>query len=92
MTINPTTSKLQAALNKLNPTHIDLQDDSASHAGHAGNTGGSHYNVTIVSQDFDGLSLIKRHRLVYEAAGELMTHGIHALSIQAKTPAEFAQK
>lgn len=84
-----TTSKLQIALNSLNPSYLELQDDSALHAGHAGNTGGSHYTVTIVSEAFDGLSLIKRHRLVYEAVGDLMTHDIHALSIQAKTPAEY---
>tara|TARA_R110001606_G_scaffold399310_1_gene584773 strand:+ start:102271 stop:102543 length:273 start_codon:yes stop_codon:yes gene_type:complete len=84
-----TTSKLQTALSNLNPAHLDLQDDSALHAGHAGNTGGSHYTVTIVSEAFNGLSLIKRHRLVYDAVGELMTNDIHALSIQAKTPAEF---
>lgn len=84
-----TTSKLQAALSNLNPTYLELQDDSALHAGHAGNTGGSHYTVTIVSEAFNGLSLIKRHRLVYEAVGDLMTNDIHALSIHAKTPAEF---
>tara|TARA_R110002050_G_scaffold9504_1_gene32907 strand:- start:49396 stop:49671 length:276 start_codon:yes stop_codon:yes gene_type:complete len=84
-----TTSKLQAALNKLNPSYLDLQDDSALHAGHAGNTGGSHYTVTIVSEDFNGLLPIKRHRLVYEAVGDLMIKDIHALSIKAKTSAEF---
>jgi BolA protein len=83
------TSKLQVALNSLNPTYLDLQDDSALHAGHAGNTGGSHYTVTIVSEAFNGLSLIKRHRLVYESVGDLMTNDIHALSIKAKTPAEY---
>jgi len=84
-----TTAKLQAALNTLDPAYLELQDDSALHAGHAGNTGGSHYTVTIVSEAFTSLSLIKRHRLVYEAVGNLMTHDIHALSIHAKTPAEF---
>ena len=84
-----TTGKLQTALNSLNPSYLDLQDDSALHAGHAGNTGGSHYTVTIVSEAFNGLSLIKRHRLVYDAVGDLMTNDIHALSIQAKTPDEF---
>jgi BolA protein len=84
-----TTSKLQTALNSLNPAYLDLQDDSASHAGHAGNTGGSHYTVTIVSEAFNDLALIKRHRLVYEAVGDLMTNDIHALSIKAKTPAEY---
>jgi BolA protein len=84
-----TTNKLHVALNSLNPTYLDLQDDSALHAGHAGNTGGSHYTVTIVSEAFNGLSLIKRHRLVYEAVGDLMINDIHALSIKAKTPAEY---
>ncbi|HDY85472.1 hypothetical protein LCGC14_1091600 [marine sediment metagenome] len=84
-----TTTRLQAALNTLNPTYLELQDDSALHAGHAGNTGGSHYTVIIVSEAFTDLLLIKRHRLVYEAVGKLMVKDIHALSIQAKTPAEF---
>tara|TARA_R110002049_G_scaffold226759_6_gene398907 strand:+ start:956 stop:1231 length:276 start_codon:yes stop_codon:yes gene_type:complete len=84
-----TTSKLQAALNSLKPSYLDLQDDSALHAGHAGNTGGSHYTVIVVSEAFNDLSLIKRHRLVYDVVGDLMTNDIHALSIQAKTPAEF---
>jgi len=84
-----TTNKVKSALSSLKPTYLDLQDDSALHAGHAGNTGGSHYTVTIVSEAFNGLSLIKRHRLVYEAVGELMTNDIHALSMHAKTPAEF---
>ena len=57
--------------------------------GHAGNTGGGHYTLTIVSDVFDGLMLIKRHRLVNEAAKELLASDIHALSIIAKTPAEF---
>lgn len=87
--MNDTTGKLEAALTKLNPSYLELQDDSALHAGHAGNTGGSHYTVTIVSEAFNGLSLIKRHRIVYEAVGDLMAHDIHALSIKAKTPTEF---
>jgi len=87
-----TTVRLQAALNTLNPSYLELQDDSALHAGHAGNTGGSHYSVTIVSKAFTDLLLIKRHRLVYEAVGDLMVKEIHALSIQAKTPAEFGLK
>jgi BolA protein len=85
-----TTSKLETALNSLDPSYLDLQDDSALHAGHAGNTGGSHYTVTIVSEAFSGMSLIKRHRVVYEAVGDLMTHDIHALSIKAKTSTEFS--
>lgn len=85
-----TTSKLEARLNSLHPTYLKIQDDSALHAGHSGNTGGSHYTITIVSEAFNGLSLIKRHRIVYEAVGNLMTNDIHALSINAKTPVEFS--
>ena len=81
-----TTEKLQQLLTAaLNPTELVIEDDSANHAGHAGNMGGGHYNVMIVSDQFEGLSLIKRHRLVYDAVDELMASDIHALSIKAKT-------
>ena len=83
-----TASKLELALAQLNPSYLNIQDDSALHAGHAGNTGGGHFTVTIISDNFDGLSIIKRHRLVYDAAKVLMEKDIHALSIHAKTPAE----
>lgn len=80
-----TVEKLQQRLtDALNPTELIIEDDSASHAGHAGNTGGGHYNVIITSSQFEGLSLIKRHRLVYDAVDELMASDIHALSIKAK--------
>lgn len=83
-----TIEQLKAALAPLNPSHLAIQDDSALHIGHTGNTGGGHYTVTIISDQFNGLSLIKRHRLVYDAAAALMKHDIHAMSIQAKTPQE----
>ncbi len=84
-----TVERLQQLLTKaLNPSELIIEDDSASHAGHAGNTGGGHYNVTITSAQFEGLSLIKRHRLVYDAVDELMVSDIHALSIKAGTPTE----
>lgn len=83
-----TVNQLKQALTSLNPSYLDIQDDSALHAGHAGNTGGGHYTVTIVSDVFNDLSLIKRHRLVYDAAKTLMANDIHALSINAKTLAE----
>ncbi|MDG1687881.1 MAG: BolA family transcriptional regulator [Gammaproteobacteria bacterium] len=83
-----TVEKLELALVCLEPQRLIIQDDSALHAGHAGNTGGGHYTVTIVSSHFEHLSLLKRHRLVYDAAATLMKRDIHALSIQAKTPQE----
>ncbi|WP_417549898.1 BolA family protein [Methylophaga sp.] len=84
-----TQQKLEEALQKLNPVQLQITDDSHLHAGHAGNTGGGHFTVFIVSEAFAGLSPLKRHRLVYEAAAELLPSAIHALSIQAKTPAEL---
>jgi BolA protein len=84
-----TTIKLEQALSSLNPSYLNVQDDSALHAGHAGNMGGGHYTITIVSDSFKGLSIIKRHRLVYEAAKTLLEKEIHALSINAKVPSEF---
>lgn len=84
-----TQQKLEQALQQLDPIQIQITDDSHLHAGHAGNTGGGHFTVFIVSDAFAGLSLIKRHRLVYDAAAELLPSAIHALSIQAKTPDEL---
>ena len=87
--MSTTTQKLENVLTlALTPTTLTIQDDSALHAGHAGNTGGGHYSIVIVSKAFEGLPLIKRHKLVYEAAAALMKTDIHALSIQAKTPTE----
>lgn len=86
--MSDTVTELKKALATLNPQRLEIQDDSALHAGHAGNTGGGHYTVTIISDAFNGLPLIQRHRLVYDAAKALMTRDIHALSIDAKTPAE----
>lgn len=84
-----TQQKLEQALQQLDPIQMQITDDSHLHAGHAGNTGGGHFTVFIVSGAFAGLSLIKRHRLVYDAAAELLPSAIHALSIQAKTPDEL---
>jgi len=75
----------------LDPVHIDIHDDSASHAGHAGTqeSGGGHFYATIVSSAFEGRTLVQRHQLVYEALGDMMRTDIHALSIKAFTPTEF---
>jgi len=90
--MSDTIDAIKQTLASLNPIVLDIQDDSALHAGHAGNTGGGHYTVFIVSDDFEGLSLVKRHRLVYDTVGSLMEQAIHALSIQAKTSLEYKQK
>ena len=79
--------KLAAALA---PTRLDLIDESARHAGHAGARpqGESHFRITIVASAFAGKSRIERHRLVFQALGSLMESDIHALAISALTPAE----
>ena len=82
-------TQLRDALTTLNPSQLNIIDNSAEHAGHAGNTGGSHFTIIIVSDLFEGLSLIKRHRLVNNAAADLLRQDIHALSIKAKTTSEY---
>lgn len=72
----------------LAPTALEVRDDSALHAGHAGAREGRHFSVRVVSPAFDGLSRLARHRLVYDAARPLIAEGIHALAIEARTPAE----
>ena len=80
---------LRQHLAVLEPSRVDLVDDSAKHAGHAGARGGGHYRLTIVAAQFAGKSALSRHRLVYAALGELMRDRIHALSIEALTPDEL---
>jgi BolA protein len=77
----------------LSPVVLDLVDESHLHAGHAGAaSGGSHYRLTIVAPAFAGLSLVRRHRLVYDSVHLMMQHEIHALAITALTPEEQAAK
>jgi BolA protein len=76
-------SRLREQLARLEPTQLDIRDDSALHAGHAGAREGGHFHVRIVSRKFAGLAPLARHRMVYEAVAELMGRDIHALSIDA---------
>ena len=73
----------------LQPSSLEVQDDSAQHAGHAGAREGSHYTVRICSPGFTGLARLARHRLVYDSLGPLGPQGIHALAIDAKAPGEI---
>jgi BolA protein len=80
---------MRAALAVLEPGAVEIIDDSAKHAGHAGaKSGGGHYRLSIVSPRFTGCRTMERHRLVYDALGPLMKREIHALSITAKSPDE----
>ena len=78
----------QALTASLEPVVLELVDDSAAHAGHAGARSGAHFNLRIVSARFAGLPRIARHRLVYDALRPWMAEGVHALAIDARTPDE----
>jgi BolA protein len=75
--------------NTLHPSELDIIDESAKHAGHAGAaSGGGHFIVSITASAFRDKTLIQCHRLVYDAVDDMMHREIHALSIQPKTPDE----
>lgn len=80
-------NKLRAAFK---PESLDVIDDSHKHAGHAGaKSGGGHFDLTIVSAAFSGQNTVMRHRMIYDALGEMMQTEIHALSIKAFSPEEI---
>jgi BolA protein len=84
-------AEIRQRLSALEPKAIDLTDESAKHAGHAGAAPGgqTHWRLSIVSDRFAGQPVVARHRMVYEALGELMQHPIHALAITARSPEEL---
>ncbi|KAJ7951211.1 SufE-like protein chloroplastic-like [Quillaja saponaria] len=76
---------------ELNPTELQVEDISNQHAGHTGvkgSTGETHFYVKVVSKEFEGKSLVKRHRIIYNLLQEELQTGLHALAIVAKTPSE----
>jgi len=73
----------------INIIKIEIIDQSSNHLNHPGNSGGGHYKALIISNDFDGKSLIERHQLIYSALGNLMTNEIHAFSMKTMTESEF---
>lgn len=83
-------ARIEALLQQaLAPVALEVVDDSARHAGHAGaRDGRGHFNVRIVSAAFAGMRPLARHRAVYTALGEMMQTDIHALGVVALTPDE----
>jgi BolA protein len=77
-----------ALIGALAPMRVEVTDDSHLHAGHAGAREGRHFSVYVVSDRFNGLSRVGRHRLVYDALRSLMPRGIHAVAIDARAPGE----
>lgn len=81
--------RIRAALVRLEPSQLDLIDESHKHAGHEGaRDGRGHFRVRIVAAQFEGRAPLARHRLVYAALGDLMQTDIHALAIDARAPHE----
>lgn len=78
----------QALEAQLEPSSVEIHDDSAAHVGHAGAREGGHFRVSIVSTRFRGHGRVERHRIVYAAVAPLMGTDIHALNIVARTPEE----
>ncbi|TDK68660.1 BolA family protein [Sapientia aquatica] len=82
-------TRIKQRLAVLNPILCTVEDESALHAGHAGAASGAgHFRITISSEKFNGLKPIQRHRLVYDAVGDLMQTDIHALAINALAASE----
>jgi BolA protein len=86
----PVAIEMLQRLESLNPTKIELIDDSEKHRGHGGHdpAGESHFSLLIESSAFTGKSRVERQRLVHQALGELVGNRVHALSIKAKAPGE----
>ncbi|MBI1206047.1 MAG: BolA/IbaG family iron-sulfur metabolism protein [Azospirillum sp.] len=74
----------------LHPVRLEIEDDSARHAGHGGANpqGESHFNLTVVSAAFEALSRLARQRLVYGIVADELAERVHALSLRTLTPAE----
>lgn len=84
-----TVDRLRERLGALAPRLLEIEDESARHAGHEGaKSGGGHYRLRLVSERFAGLAPLARHRLVYDSVGDLMRREVHALSMVLQTPQE----
>lgn len=74
---------------RLQPSDLEVLDESAAHAGHAGSNGtpyGTHFRVRITAPCFEGCSRVARHRLVYDALHDFIARGVHAIAIEAVAP------
>jgi|TARA_B100001094_G_scaffold150924_1_gene146127 BolA protein len=76
-------------LEKMNLAHFEIKDFTGRHLNHKLHEGGFHLEVVIVSEVFSEKNLVERHRIVYDAMGDLMNHEIHALSMKTLTPKEW---
>jgi BolA protein len=83
-------AEIRQRLAALEPVALELEDQSSQHEGHSGSRPGgqTHWRLEIVSPRFAGQTVVARHRMVYQALGELMQNPIHALAITARAPEE----
>lgn len=75
----------------LNPQELEIINESSQHAGHSGNPNDdpeTHFKVKIVSEKFEGLTAVKRHRMVFSLLQEELAGPVHALSLDTKAPVE----
>lgn len=85
-----TINEMKRRLAVLAPEHVEIIDESALHAGHAGaKSGGGHYQLILIAAAFAGQNSVARHRAIYQALGDLMNTRIHALAITALAPGEL---
>jgi BolA family transcriptional regulator, general stress-responsive regulator len=83
--------RIKQLLAPLEPVELQIEDESALHAGHPGaREGGGHYRLRLVSPRFPGLTRLQRHRLVYDCLDNLMPGEIHALAMTLLSPDEAA--
>ena len=75
--------------NKITIIHLEVKDFTGRHLNHDLHSGGFHLEATIVSDDFDGKSLIERHKIIYAALDELIQKEIHAISMKTLTSSEW---
>jgi len=86
----PVAQEMLRRLDALEPTLLELIDDSEKHRGHGGYnpSGESHFTLEIESPAFEGKSRVERQRMIHRALGDLVDERVHALSIKAKAPGE----
>jgi BolA family transcriptional regulator, general stress-responsive regulator len=86
----PVATEMRRRLESLDPTRVELIDDSEMHRGHGGHNpaGESHFSLAIESAKFAGKSRIERQRMVHQALGEMVGNRVHALTIRARAPGE----
>lgn len=93
MDAETTVRSLEVALTRaFAPVHLEIEDDSARHAGHAGAAGGGgHFNVKLVSAAFEGHSLLEQHRMVNAVLKDLLGGEIHALGLHTVPASQWAR-